>query len=346
LTLFGIIDGLIWEVAAMKFKVLVTDHAWPTLEVEREVLSEVDAELIAAETGEEAELTRLVPDCDGIMTCWKHVTARVLDAAPRCRIVSRYGVGLDNIAVDRATELGMLVTSVPDYCVEEVSDQAMGLLLTCARRITQFSHETRVGIWDLKGGGLIPRLRGQTVGLIGFGRIARALVPKALGFGMKVLAYDPYLTERPNMGKSLVYADGLEDVLREADYVSLHVPLNKETTHLINAERLRLMKPNAYLINTCRGGVIDESALLEALREGWIAGAGLDVLTEEPPSPDHLLLGLTNAFLTPHTAFYSEDSIEELQRRGAEHVADVLRGKLPENIVNPQVQHHPEFRMR
>src|SRR5262245_6206751 len=179
----------------MPYKVLIADYAWPSLDIERGVLAAVGAEPLVADSGDEAELVALARAADAILTNWKRVTPAVLDAAPRCRIVSRYGVGLDNIAVEHATGLGILVTNVPDFCLEEeVSDHAMALLLACARRIAQFGRATRGGVWDVKAGRPLPRLRGQTLGLIGYGNIARALVPKALGFGLRVLAYTPRLT--------------------------------------------------------------------------------------------------------------------------------------------------------
>lgn len=328
----------------MAFQVLVTDYAWPSLATEARVLAEVGAGLIVAETGEEAELARLAPAADAILTTWKRVGPAVLDAAPRCRIVSRYGVGVDNIAVDHATSLGIVVTNVPDYCAEEVSDHAMALLLACARRVVTFATATRRGVWDVRAGRPIPRLRGQTLGLVGFGRNARALAPKAAGFGLRILAYDPWVPADAVAPFGTLVAD-LETLLRESDYVSLHAPLTPETRGLIDARTLRLMKPTAYLINTARGPIVDEAALHRALTEGWIAGAGLDVLATEPAEAGHPLLALENAIVTPHAAFYSEASIEELTRKAAERVVAVLRGELPPCIVNPAVVQRPGCRL-
>jgi D-3-phosphoglycerate dehydrogenase len=318
------------------FKVLITDYAWPTLDIERAILTAVDAELIVAQTGEELELIQLAPQTDAILTCWKRVTAAVLDAAPHCRLVSRYGIGLDNIAVDRATALGMLVTNVPDFCRDEVSDQVMALLLALARRIVPFANQTRNGVWNLQTGRAIPRLRGQTLGLIGYGNLARALVPKALGFGLKIMAYTPRLAQDA-LAPFGVATNDLDFLLREADYVSIHAPLTPATRGMIDARALRLMKPSAFLINTARGAIVDEGALFTALQEGWIAGAALDVLAQEPPPPDHPLLTLDNVIITPHTAFYSQAAIAELAHKAAAHVAQVLGGETPTNLVNPMV---------
>jgi D-3-phosphoglycerate dehydrogenase len=328
----------------MAFQVLVTDYAWPSLAIEARVLGEIGAGLIVAETGEEPELVRLAPAADAILTNWKRVGPAVLDAAPRCRIVSRYGVGVDNIAVDHATSLGIVVTNVPDYCCEEVSDHAMALLLACARRVVAFAVATRRGVWDVRAGRPIPRLRGQTLGLVGFGRNARALAPKAAGFGLRILAYDPWVPPAAVAPFGTMVSD-LETLLRESDYVSVHVPLTAETRGLVNARTLRVMKPTAYLINTARGPIVDEPALCRALVEGWIAGAGLDVLGDEPPDPANPLLALENVIVTPHAAFYSETSIEELARKAAERVAQVLRGETPCSVLNPGVLQRSDCRI-
>ena len=208
-----------------------------------------------------------------------------------------------------------------------------------------FARATRNGIWNLQAGRPIPRLRGQTLGLIGYGNIARALVPKALGFGLNIIAYTPRLAADAlePWGKA---TNDLEQLLGESDYVSIHVPLTPETKGLVNAEALRKMKPTAYLINTSRGAIIDEDALYRALQEGWIAGAGLDVLVDEPAMPANPLLSLDNVIVTPHAAFYSESAIHDLERKAAERVAQALRGEVPMNLVNPAVMHQPNCRLQ
>ena len=328
----------------MTSKVLITDYAWPSLDVERRILGAAGAELIVAESGDEAELVRLAPPADAILTNWKQVTAAVLNAAPRCRIVCRYGVGVDNIALDHATQLGIPVTNVPDYCFEEVSDHAMALLLACARRVVMFANATRQGTWDVKSGRPIQRLRGQTLGLIGFGRNARALAPKAMGFGLKIVAYDPWVSAEA-VAPFGTHTQDLDALLRESDYVSIHVPLTEETRGLINARTLRLMKPSAYLINTSRGAVIDEPALVQALTEKRIAGAGLDVLAREPGEAENPLFALDNAIITPHASFYSEAAIEELEQKASERVVQALRGETPANVVNPAVLTRADYRL-
>ena len=327
-----------------QYKVLVTDYAWPSLDIERRLLAAVGAELIAAETGEAAELIQLAPQADAILTCWKNVPEAALDAAPHCRIVSRYGIGLDNIPVDHATQLGIVVTNVPDFCLEEVSDHTLALLLACARHLVQFDRATRRGVWDLSAQQPMFRLRGQTLGLIGYGNIARTLAPKVAAFGLKLIAYTPRLAADALAPYGIATND-LDFLLGQSDYVSIHAPLTTETENLLDARALRLMKPTAYLINTARGALINEEALFQALSEGWIAGAALDVLSQEPPNPAHPLLGLDNVIVTPHAAFYSEAAVIELEEKAATHVVQVFRGEIPTNIVNPVVLDQPNCRL-
>lgn len=326
-------------------KVLITDYAWPSVAIERGILEGIGAEVTVAETGAEEELIRLAPDMDAILTCWQRTTAAVLDAAPRCRYVGRYGIGLDNIAVAHATELGILVTNVPDFCFDEVAEHALALMLACNRKLALFSRDTDQGVWNLAAGRPIARLRGQTLGLIGYGGIARALAERARGLGLNILAYTPRLTPGP-LPEGGTATNDLTALLQAADYVSIHAPATPETRHLFNERTLRQMKRTAYLINTSRGALIDEAALETALNEGWIAGAALDVLTQEPAPPDHPLLALPNTLVTPHAAFYSEESTEELQRKTATQAAQFLTGQMPPNIVNPAVLERGNYRGR
>ena len=332
------------------FRVLVTDFAWPSLDVERSILSELGAALVVARTGEEAELIELSHDADAILTNWKRVPEPAVRAAPRCQVIGRYGVGVDNIPVQLATELGIVVANVPDFCVGEVADHAMALLLACARRLVRFTSETRAGVWSLKHAPGLPRLAEQTLGIVGFGRIAQALVPRARGFGLRVLVFTPRLAAAGavpgELGAEVDVAASLDELLAAADYVSLHVPATTRSAGLIGERALAQMKPTAYLINTSRGALIDEDALARALAEQRIAGAALDVLSREPPPPDLPLLGAPNLILTPHAAFYSDASIHEVQTRAATNVATVLAGDVPEHVVNPAVLEADTLRMR
>lgn len=326
-------------------KILITDYAWATLEPEREVLSAIGAELIVAETGTEIEFLKYAPDVDGILTNWAKVTTDVVKAAEKCQVIGRYGVGLDNIDVVTATSLGMVVFNVPTYCLEEVSDHAMALVLAMARKVPRLNNEVKNRSWDRNIGPQMYRIRGQKLGIIGFGKIGQLIVPKAKGFGMEVLAYSPSLTDTVAKVYGVKNVD-FEELLTESDFITIHCPLVPETSNLINADALSKMKSTAYLINTARGGVVDHNALFHALQENWIAGAGLDVLPDEPPAADFALLDLDNVIITPHAAFWSDESINDLQISAARGVLEVLTGKIPDAIVNPEVLQSTNQRFR
>ena len=324
--------------------VLVTDYAWPSLDIEREVLAEAGAQLIVAETGDEAELAELAAGVDAILTCFRPVTAAVLDAAARCRVVARYGVGLDNIDTCRAAELGMLVTNVPDYCIEEVSDHAAALILALARNVVPFDRDIARGRWDNSARGPMHRLYGRTLGLVGYGAIGRRLAGKMRAFGMQVLAYSPSLRTSP--GNGIGVAASLDELLARADVVSLHVPLTPATRGLIDARALSRMRPGSYLVNTARGAIVETAALADALRSGHLGGAALDVLPAEPPDPGDPLFGAPNLIMTPHAAFVSVEAVAELQRKAASNVADVLVGRCPAYLTNPPVLASDGYRQR
>ena len=328
----------------MTNRILITDIAWPDLDIEREVLAAVDGEIMLAGGGTPEEIIALAPQADAILTCWKDVPAEALDIAPNCRIVSRYGIGLDNIPIGRATELGMLVTNVPDFCLEEVSDHVMALLLATARQLLPLARTPERSSWTRDTPRPIPRVRGQTLGLIGFGNIARALVAKALGFGLRVIAFTPRLRAE-DAPEGVEVTNDLSVLLAASDYISIHCPLSDETAHLIDAAALAQMKPSALLINTSRGGVIDESALIRALQDGQIGAAALDVTDPEPPSADNALLTLENVIVTPHAAFYSVAATAELARKAAQNVVTALQGDVPKTIVNAEVLEQANCRL-
>lgn len=318
-------------------KVLITDYIWPNLDVEQNIMGGLGAQVVVAPDGSEATLTGLACDADAIVTCFAHVTGNVLRAAPRCLMVSRYGVGVDNIDVAAATELGMVVAYVPDYCMDEVSDHTMSLLLALNRRLLPFDRYARTDGW-----GTVPlthsviRLRGKVLGLVGMGRIGREVCRKAQVFGMRVLVWDPYLD--PEQFKAIeAESVSFETMLSEADFVSVHAPLNSETKGIIGERVFSRMKPTAYIINCARGPVVDEAALIEALRKGKIAGAGLDVLESALPSQDNPLFAMDNVIVTPHVAFFSQESLIELRTRASQAVVDVLSGRVPGTVANPRV---------
>ncbi len=324
----------------MTYKVLVTDFVWPSVEPERAVLAKAGAELIVAPDSNEDTLVNMAKDMDGIMTCFAQVTERVVRSAEKCVVIGRFGVGVDNIAVDTATELGIAVTYVPDYCMEEVSDHVMALLLAWNRRIVLFDRSVKTNGWGSVGLGMrIMRLRGKNLGIVGFGRIGRAVAEKAKAFGLELLAHDPYLTLEVAAQHGATLVD-MPTLLRESDFVTLHSPLTPETRSLISKAELEMMKPDAFLINAARGPLIDEHALYHALKSGQIAGAGLDVLVDAAPPPDDPLVALDNVIVTPHTAFFSQEAVLELEERAAGEVARVLHGQMPDNLVNKAVLMH------
>lgn len=318
-------------------RILVTDYAWPSLDVEKEILSEIGAGLVVAPDGEEETLTELAKGCDGILTCWAKTTQKVIEAAlPDLKVIVRYGVGLDNIDVAFATQKGIPVANVPDYCFIDVAEHTMALLLSFSHKVTKFDRLVREGTWNIQACLPLRRLTGQTLGLVGFGQIARDIVPKAQAFGMKVVAYSRSLTQEKAsvMGVEAVSLDAL---LEQSDFVSLHCPSTEDTRGLINADALVKMKSTACLINTSRGDVIDEAALLEALEKDVIAGAALDVRCQEPPEVGDRLIQLDQVIHTPHAAFYSSESLVELQEKAAWEVRRVLTGEAPVHLVNPEI---------
>ena len=325
----------------MGWKVLITDHVWPTIEPEKAVLEAAGAEVIVAPDGEEDTLIGLARDVDAIMTCFAKVTGNVIRAAENCVSIGRFGVGVDNIAVATATELGIPVTYVPDYCVDEVSDHVLAMLHTWNRKIALFDRSVKSDGWGLLGLTMrIKRLRGKTIGIVGFGRIGQAVAEKASVFGLKILASDPFTPKEivESSGGKLV---SLEVLLENSDFVSLHAPLTPNTEKMIGPKEFDLMKDDAFLINAARGPLIDEAALYKALSEWQIGGAGLDVMVDNEPSRDHPLLQLENILITPHTAFFSQESTLELEERAASEVVRVYRNSMPENLVNPEVLEHP-----
>jgi len=309
-------------------KVVITDYVFPSLEIEHAVLGAVNAEIVAMQATSEDQLLGAVADADALLVCYAPVTRRVIERLTRCRIIARYGIGVDNVDVDAASARGIVVTNVPDYCVDEVSDHTIALLLACARKVPFLDRRVHGDRWEARDAMPMRRVRGQVLGLVGFGKIPRRVADKAHPLGLEILAFDPFVGD-PEMTAHHVGKVSLDVLLARSDFVSVHTPLTPETRGMIGEAALRAMKPTAYLINTARGPLVAEAALTRALREGWIAGAALDVLETEPPGPDHPLRRLDNVILTPHVAFYSEESVQDLQRKAAEEVRRVLAGESP-----------------
>jgi len=252
-----------------------------------------------------------------------------------CKIISVTGIGYDEFDLDAATRHGIAATNAPDFCVEEVSDHALALILALSRHLPECQDITRKGLWEFADVWSIRRLKGQVLGLVGSGRTGRAVARKAKCLGLQVKAYDPYLSKSE---MSLLNVDSVQfdDLVSTADFISLHVPLNEETRHLINEEVFGSMKDTAFLINTSRGDVVDESALINALKTKKIAGAGLDVLSQEPPETQNPLLSMPNVIVSPHSAFVSHEALTDLATMSTKAVIDMLEGKVPENILNPE----------
>ena len=318
-----------------RFKVVLTDPRWPDLSREEEHLSSI-ADLHRFNCQSEEELILNCADADALLVTYAPITRRVIDTLKKCQVISVYGIGVDMVDVQAATEAGIPVSNVPGYCIEEVCDHAMALLLTAARKVV-FFHQSVVqdGQWKWQLAKPIYRLRGKTLGLIGFGKIPRAVATRAISFGLRVMTFDPYVTV-VDCDKVGVVKTELDDLLRQADFVSIHAPLTPETKGLMNMDRFRLMKCTAVIINTSRGPVIEEKALVKALEEGWIAGAALDVLHTEPPNHNPFI-HMKNVILTPHAGFYSEEAVEELRATAALAVKRVLTGHHPDHLVNPDV---------
>jgi D-3-phosphoglycerate dehydrogenase len=322
----------------MSHTVVFTDHTFDDLHIEREILAEVDADLIDAEERDESLETVLADaDPDGVIVMYETVDGDFLDLLPDCRVVSRTGIGFDNVDLDAATERGVYVTNVPDYCIPEVSDHTLAHLLALERKIVDYNDRVKAGEWDEHAGRTMRRIEGGTLGLIAFGDIARAVAEKATAFGMDVIAHDPYLDEADVAGTAVTLVDDRAAVLAESDAVSIHAPLTPATEGMIGADELAQMKETAFLLNTARGGIVDEDALADAVRDGDIAGAGLDVLAEEPPADDSPLLDLHDVILTPHAAYNSAESVVELREKAARNVAAALAGEVPPYVVNEAV---------
>ena len=269
----------------MRYRVLVTDYVWPTLDRERAILEPLGVELVPSPSGDEEALVQLAAGVDGIMTCFANVTPAVVRASNKLRVIARYGIGVDNIAVDVATSRDVVVTNVPDYCVEEVAEHALALLFASARKLTRYDREVRSDNWNSKVGMPLYRIQGKTLGIVGFGQIGRKVAAKAQALGLHVIAHSPRLTPAEAHEAGCRAVD-LPELLQTADFVSLHLPLNPQTMHMFDRGQFDLMKPGAIFINTSRGGLVDSAALAGALASGRVAAAGIDVLPQEPPDAD------------------------------------------------------------
>lgn len=320
--------------------VVVTDHLFPSMEDEARMFRGMDAELVVGQCREEDDVIELCRQADAILNTYARMTPRVMENLERCRVIVRFGIGYDNVAVDAATRRGIMVANTTDYCIDEVADQALAMLLACARGLFPAGRIARDGTWDLAKMPVLRRLRGQTLGLLGIGRIGTAVAARARGFGLRVAACDPCVEEAAAREAGAELTD-LDTLLRTSDYVSVHAPLTPETEGMIDAGAFARMKPTAFLINVARGRIVNQADLVRALRQGDIAGAGLDVLEREPPEAGDPVTTLDNVVLTPHSAWCSEESRAEMRRRAVGQVVSVLKGELPYSLVNREALRAP-----
>jgi D-3-phosphoglycerate dehydrogenase len=323
----------------MTFKVAITNPRGTSFEHERVALDPIDAEIVPIFADDEESYARQIADADAVIAGLKvRLTAEVIGKLQQCKIIQTTGIGFDRIDVEAATAAGIPVVNVPDVFTEEVADQAFALLLAVNRKVVYCHQMATSGKWTqtIAGIGSVPRINGKTLGLVAFGNIARAVARRAKGFNLKILAHDPFVQPEV-MAEHGAEPASLEQVFQESDFISAHAPYSKATHHLIDKRLFDLMKPSAIFVNTGRGPVVDEEALIAALRAGKLAGAGLDVLEREPPDPNNPLLSMPNVTVTPHVAAQSNESAVARRRRHGEEIARVLTGKRPLHPVNREV---------
>ena len=308
--------------------IAVTDSPFPSLDPAKAALARVDPELRMAKSASADDILAVARDADAVLVTYAKLPRDLLRQLTRCKAIGRFGLGVDNIDIAAAAELGISVTYVPDYCMHEVSDHAMALLLALARKIPLSNKLVQAGRWEVPAVVPIHRLAGRVLGLVGYGNIPRALAPKAKAFGLRVVTHDPYVSQQA-LAAAGVESVSFDRLLEISDFVSIHAPLTPATRGLFNAQVFGKMKTDALLINTARGPLVDEDALASALDSGRLGGAALDVVAVEPLPKDSKLIGRDNVIVTPHTAFYSVEALNELQTKCAADVARVLSGETP-----------------
>ncbi|MCX6667687.1 MAG: C-terminal binding protein [Euryarchaeota archaeon] len=318
-----------------KFKVIITDAEYPSFDIEKRVLSKLNVELIKFQCKTEEELISNCKDADALLNQYAKITPRVIEKLDNTKIIARYGIGVDNVALDAATKKDIFVTNVV-YDICDVADHTITLMLALTRKLFFVGKSIKKLEWDWKKFHPITRIKGKTIGIIGLGRVGRQVAKRIRGFDVNLLVCDPYIPVDVFKTYNAKRVDH-ETLLKESDIVTVHVPLNDETRHMISTNQLKKMKKTAILINCARGGIVDEKALYKALLGKEIAGAGLDVLEQEPIRKDNPLLGLDNVIITPHMGWYSEDAVDEVQRIAAEQVLQCLQGNIPTNLVNKDV---------
>jgi D-3-phosphoglycerate dehydrogenase len=321
-----------------KFKAVMDTHDWDSIEIERSILADVDCQVVPLEYSDEDELMAAICDADALIPRYVNIRRHHIEAMRRCQIIARSGIGVDIVDVEAASEHGIWVTNVPSYCEEEVADHALALILASARKIVPYHRGVERGVWRWQEGRPILRLSTATFGLIAFGKIGRLIWHRVRAFGCRGLVYDPFVSLQVITEAGATPLE-LDELLRASDIVHIQCPLTPQTHHLIGERELRLMKPTAILTNAARGPIVEDKALRRALSEGWISGAAVDDLEEEPAKvrgwqPSNPLIGLPSLILTPHSAWYSEQAVEEVKRVSASEVARVLSGRRPRFPVN------------
>ena len=318
---------------------VITDFDFGNVSLETEILEAAGAEVVALQAKREEDLFEVAHDCAAMMNQYAKIGRETISRMKRCEVIARYGVGVDIVDVDAATDKGILVTNVQNYCTEEVADHAIALWLTLARKLPDYDRATHAGIWQWQSGQPVYRLRGRTMGIVSLGKIGQAILTRAQAFGVAVIAYDPFLPAdvAAKLGVELV---DKADLLARSDYLLMQAPMTPETHHFLSDEEFAAMKPGAILVNTGRGPTVDNAALFRALSEGHLAAAGLDDPEEEPAKrtnwtpEDNPLFTLPNVLVTPHAAYYSEESILKARVTAATQVAKVLTGQKPDYTVN------------
>jgi D-3-phosphoglycerate dehydrogenase len=311
-------------------KIVITDASFANIIPETDAVAGAGIELVLAQCKTAEDVMNATADADGMIVQWAPITATVIDNLTRCKVIVRYGIGVDNVDLAAARQKGIAVCNVPDYCIDEVADHTVSLALAHARQLVQIDMRIRAGVWKIYPDKPMPSFSEMTFATAGYGRIARAVLDRARAFGFRTAAYDPFVAPPSDHVTSL----SLDELFRQADILSLHVPLSPESKHLVNADRLAQMKPTAIIVNTARGGLIDTTALANALQAGTIAAAGLDVFESEPLEEYHPLRKCPNALLTSHVAWFSERSVPKLQRMAAQEAVRALQGEPLRNQVN------------
>ncbi|MPM52128.1 Glyoxylate/hydroxypyruvate reductase B [bioreactor metagenome] len=321
------------EFKLAKYKVFVTDQRQPSFEIERHILEECDAELILCNCKTSDDIIReCALEADAVLLDLAPMDGKAVRALKKCKVINRYGVGVDNVDIKAATECGIQVTNVPDYCMEDVSDHAVAMMLACMRNIAMRDRLVRSGHWNIQAPSY--RLKDKTLGVVGAGRIARALIRKVSGFGFKeVVAYDPFISAE-NLKEIGVRKVEFDELLSVSDIISLHLNLTDETRGIMNAEAISKMKDTALLVNVSRGGLIDDYALIDALKNHKIMGAGLDTHCIEPVPMNSEYMKLDSVILTDHAAYNTVEGVTELKTKAAKNILAVLQGQTPAYPVN------------